>query len=179
MKLLYLIWVISDPQGGEEDTEAQKIEEVCKEVSRRSGGLVVFCPRCSTDREAYEALCTKFNIQVLDTPTATPKELMQYISSCTLMGLSRSVKDLPHVETEAPCQHINRVQSFDIHVYAGHISKPHEGLEVQFYNLWDKILSFIQKPFPATDPAAMQCYGFEDAMGKQQWGSVTWYQDTH
>lgn len=150
LKLLYISWVITDPkespkphdtnkgteEGGDRDDDTdqgsecgddeqnQKNCRLCKEISRRSGGLVIYAAGIQDIQGAYKALCHTMGIKVHDKAHATPRQLMEYLSSTTLMNLSRATKDLPDMITEAPCRHIVEVQPFETQAFAGYVSKP-------------------------------------------------------
>jgi len=89
--LLYITVVVTDQVQG--DGEDHKIEALCKEISRRSGGLAIYIPGVKDLNHAYDRLCRRF--QLYDQPggSATPKQLLQYIAAMNLMGLAQATKE--------------------------------------------------------------------------------------
>ena len=76
LKLLYIAWVITDPNGEREEDMAddleettnegeatQKINAICKEVSRRAGGICVYIPLVQNMEQAYTKFCEKFHLE--------------------------------------------------------------------------------------------------------------------
>jgi len=152
--LLYITVVVTDQVQG--DGEDHKIEALCKEISRRSGGLAIYIPGVKDLNHAYDRLCRRF--QLYDQPggSATPKQLLQYIAAMNLMGLAQATKELsPNTTTVAPCRHLAEVQPFETLAFAGFVSKYEEHLTQTCNNLWDETLAFIQGEF-TPDPSGRE-----------------------
>ena len=166
--LLYIGCVVTDPEADEDQGEeeedgetttyaptegTEKIDALCKEMSRRSGGIVIYIPRVTNIEEAYTKFCKKFNLNHPTRPNATPQQLLQYLASVNMMGLSEATKQLPTPTTIAPCKHLANVQPFETLAFAGFISKTDKHLSQTCTNLWDETLAFVQTPQLAADPA--------------------------
>lgn len=161
--MLYIGYVVTDPAAEDtecqdvinegEDEGAQKINALCKEMSRRSGGVVIYIPKVNNSGEAYTKFCNKFGLQHLTQSTATPQQLLQYLASTNMMGLSQATKELPKANTVAPCKHLAQVQPFETLAFAGFVSKYDKHLPQKCTNLWDETLAFVQSQQLTPDPA--------------------------
>lgn len=116
-------------------------------------GLVIYIPRVTNREEAYTRFCKKFNLNHPTQPNATPQQLLQYLASVNMMGLSEATKELPKSSTIAPCKHLANVQPFETLAFVGFISKTDKHLTQTCTNLWDETLAFVQTPQLTPDQA--------------------------
>ena len=98
-------------------------------------------------------VCKRFQIPTEQNPCVTPKELLKYLASSNLLGLSKASRELPTMRTIAPCKHLAQVQPLETLAFAGFVSKRDHHLKQTCINLWDETLQFVKTAGLEADPA--------------------------